>query len=129
MPPTFVIANTERTGGKSLKNNLKMEDSLYNEVTALCKEKKWREIGDMFHEHPDRNKLLWVFPSEENFRFLAECVKELGCEKVLSIGCGSGLLEWMFTEATGESVNSVSSREVGRYRQSRYFLSSRSLAG
>lgn len=72
------------------------------DVVALYKEKKWREIGDQFHDHPGRSKILWVFPSESNYRFLADCVEELGCERVLSLGCGSGLLEWMFTEATGQ---------------------------
>lgn len=77
-------------------------DDLVTEVITLYQQKKWKDIGEKFHDHPDRNKLLWVFPSEDNFRFLAQCLQELGCARVLSIGCGSGLLEWMFTEATGE---------------------------
>lgn len=79
-----------------------MESNIVNDVIVLYKQKKWKEIGENFHDHPDRNKLLWVFPSEKDFKFLADCVEELRCDRVLSIGCGSGLLEWMFTEATGE---------------------------
>ncbi|KOB77591.1 Uncharacterized protein OBRU01_01977, partial [Operophtera brumata] len=84
-----------------------MEDNIVNDVIVLYEQKKWKEIGEKFHDHPDRNKLLWVFPSEKDFQFLAGCVKELRCERMLSIGCGSGLLEWMFTEATGYPVAGV----------------------
>lgn len=78
-----------------------MEDNLVNEIVELHKEKKWREIVEKYHDHPDRNKILWVFPSEDNFEFLRRTLKELQCNELLSIGCGSGLLEWMIKEATG----------------------------
>lgn len=79
-----------------------MDNDIVTTAIQLYNNKNWRKITEKFYEHPKRNKLLWVFPSEDNLTFLGECLKELRCDKVLSIGCGSGLLEWMITEATGE---------------------------
>lgn len=78
-----------------------MEDNFVNSVVTLYKEKDWRSIVNKYRDYPERNKLLWVFPTEENFVFLRKCLAELGCDRILSVGCGSGLLEWMITEATG----------------------------
>lgn len=77
------------------------EDNLVKTVVDLYEEKNWKEIIQRYHDHPERNKLLWVFPSEDNIDFLRKCLVELNCDKILSIGCGSGLLEWILKEATG----------------------------
>ncbi|KAL0831785.1 hypothetical protein ABMA28_001323 [Loxostege sticticalis] len=84
-----------------------MQENLVNDIIDLQREKKWKEIVERYHDHPDRNKLLWVFPSKENFEFLKERLQRLCCDGVLSVGCGSGLLEWMITEATGIPVSGV----------------------
>lgn len=73
-----------------------------NHIITLYQGGDWREIVKTCHDHPERSRVLWVFPSEENFRFLGDCVRSLGCDRVLSVGCGSGLLEWMIIQATGK---------------------------
>ncbi|XP_068622921.1 uncharacterized protein [Battus philenor] len=84
-----------------------MEGNIVNSILDLYKEKNWRTIVSKYHNYPDRSKLLWVFPAEENFEFLSESIVKLGCDRILSIGCGSGLLEWIITEATGLPVSGV----------------------
>ncbi|CAK1579038.1 unnamed protein product [Parnassius mnemosyne] len=84
-----------------------MDESLVNSILNLYKNKNWKAIVSRYHDHPDRSKLLWVFPTEENFAFLRDSVLDLGCDGILSIGCGSGLLEWMITEATGFPVSGI----------------------
>ena len=91
------------------------ENNIVEEVISLYKQKDWRTIIRTYYNHPDRNKLLWVFPTEENFEFIANCMIELQCDRIVSIGCGSGLLEWMITEATGEFL-------AKRFFYRRYFL-------
>ncbi|CAB3246978.1 unnamed protein product [Arctia plantaginis] len=76
-------------------------------ITDLYKENNWKEIVHKYHDHPDRNKLLWVYPSEENFEFLKLCLNNLCCDRIFSVGCGSGLLEWMVTQATGIPVSGI----------------------
>jgi hypothetical protein len=80
------------------------DEDLVDDVMKLYKMRNWREITDRYHNHPARNKLLWVYPSVDNFQFMKNCLGSLGCDNVLSIGCGCGLLEWMTTEATGDSL-------------------------
>ncbi|XP_034828692.1 uncharacterized protein [Maniola hyperantus] len=94
-----------------------MEDIVAS-VTELYKQKDWKAIVESYREHPDRNKLLWVFPTEDNFQFIAKCMEELKCSEILSVGCGSGLLEWIITEAIGYPVSGL---EVdGAWWQCRY---------
>lgn len=76
-------------------------------ITGLYRESNWKEIVHRYHDHPDRNKVLWVYPSEGNLEFIKACVKELLCDRVVSVGCGSGLLEWMIMEATGNEIFST----------------------
>lgn len=73
------------------------------DIRDLYKDNKWREIVARYHDHPERNKVLWVYPSEENFSFVKNCLAELRCDRIVSIGCGSGLLEWMIIQATGNT--------------------------
>lgn len=73
-----------------------------DKIIDLYKEKNWKEIIAKYHDHPERSKVLWVFPTEDNFRFLKECLDSLSCHKIVSVGCGTGLLEWMITESTGK---------------------------
>ncbi|XP_050349466.1 uncharacterized protein LOC126772910 [Nymphalis io] len=83
-----------------------MED-IVEAVTSLYKQGDWKTIVKNYRSHPQRNKVLWVFPTEENLEFIANCMAELKCEMILSIGCGSGLLEWMITAATGYHVSGI----------------------
>ncbi|KAJ8724613.1 hypothetical protein PYW08_016087 [Mythimna loreyi] len=76
-------------------------------ITDLYKDSNWKEIVHRYHDHPERNKLLWVYPSENDFSFVKKCLQELQCDRIVSIGCGTGLLEWMITEATGVPVSGV----------------------
>ncbi|XP_075226318.1 uncharacterized protein LOC142327289 isoform X2 [Lycorma delicatula] len=48
--------------------------------------------------------VLWVRPSENNLKFLANSVIQNGLKGIVSIGCGSGLLEWLIQSATGLKV-------------------------
>ncbi|KAL4703196.1 hypothetical protein ACJJTC_004872 [Scirpophaga incertulas] len=82
-------------------------DNFISVIEELYKSKNWKKIVETYHNHPERNRVLWVYPSEENFVFLKACLNELHNDSVLSIGCGSGLLEWMITEATGIPVSGV----------------------
>lgn len=77
---------------------------IVSSITDLYKENNWKEIIHKYHDHPDRNKLLWVYPSEENFEFMKKCLNNLCCSRILSVGCGSGLLEWIITQATGKFI-------------------------
>ncbi|XP_013192849.1 uncharacterized protein LOC106136753 [Amyelois transitella] len=84
-----------------------VQDNLVNSIVDLYKDGNWKEIVDSYHDHPDRNKVLWVFPTEENLKFINQCLLELHCSQILSIGCGCGLLEWIINKFTGLPVTGV----------------------
>ncbi|XP_053605362.1 uncharacterized protein LOC128672320 [Plodia interpunctella] len=86
---------------------MNIRNDLINNILNLYKEGDWKEIVDRYHDHPDRSKVLWVFPTGDNLEFIRDYLSELCCCRILSIGCGSGLLEWIITNATGIPVSGV----------------------
>ncbi|XP_041988911.1 uncharacterized protein LOC121740306 [Aricia agestis] len=84
-----------------------MDEDIVATILDLYHKKDWKAIVDTYRDHPDRNKVLWVYPTEENFNFIGKCMRDLKCNEILSIGCGSGLLEWMIKEVTGIQVSGV----------------------
>jgi hypothetical protein len=48
-------------------------------------------------------RYLWVRPSEDNLQFIKQQIVKAGCCQLVSIGCGSGLLEWLIHAATGKN--------------------------
>lgn len=63
-------------------------------------EGKWKEVIEKFTQ----NKFLpWIWPDEKNLKFIAKYVTEKNADLLISVGCGSGLLEWLISMATGRS--------------------------
>lgn len=75
-----------------------MEEHFVENVVSLYEENRWREILDLNANSKNEvaRKLLWVWPSESNLQFICENVKLKNCKGIVSIGCGCGLLEWLF---------------------------------
>ncbi|XP_042865359.1 uncharacterized protein LOC122248967 [Penaeus japonicus] len=55
------------------------------------------------HTHWDP-LLLWVRPSHCCIQSIADHVRDAHCDALASIGCGTGLLEWLIHKLTGTSV-------------------------
>lgn len=83
--------------------DIAMEDDLIDTVNYFYKKQEWNEIinlnvpagSDIAHS------ILWVWPSEENLKFINNIVRNNQKEGILSIGCGSGLFEWLLHKSTG----------------------------
>ncbi|XP_022113414.2 uncharacterized protein LOC110992058 [Pieris rapae] len=84
-----------------------MEDQFVSTVLELFHKGDWKSIIKKYHSDPVRNTLSWVFPSEDNLQFINRNLAKLKCDQVLSIGCGSGLLEWILNQATGIPVRGI----------------------
>lgn len=66
----------------------------------------WKKIIELWDEDETDTdfygkSFLWIRPSEENLFFIAQAVREENMNEVVSIGCGTGLLEWLIQCATG----------------------------
>ncbi|XP_071451268.1 uncharacterized protein [Hetaerina americana] len=84
------------------------------ELVSLRDQEKWQDILCMYkHPHEDGETedwdcgLLWLRPSERSLKFVGEQVSQHGLTKLLSIGCGSGLLEWLIHCSTGIHVEGL----------------------
>merc|ERR1719193_865786 len=74
----------------------------------------WRSVLQVFqNDHGYREPLLvWVRPSLSLVNFIAEEMRKVGLNKISSVGCGCGTLEWIIQEAsdlevTGYEVNRI----------------------
>lgn len=82
----------------------------------------WRKLlalGDCLDQHLKR-KLLWVWPTSSNLELFNQFLTTSSIQCILSVGCGSGLLEWLIVAASGQIV-SMFGLEVDRnWWQSKY---------
>lgn len=75
-----------------------------NGLVNLYEKRNWREILNLKQSQSaefDWVKLIWVWPEEENLKFIAKYVQQFGLSEVCSVGCGTGLFEWLLSECTG----------------------------
>ncbi|CAH1395372.1 unnamed protein product [Nezara viridula] len=50
---------------------------------------------------------LWPKPNKNDLYFISDSMKRLNIERILSIGCGCGLLEWLLMVASGVKVTGI----------------------
>ncbi|CAG9768031.1 unnamed protein product [Ceutorhynchus assimilis] len=79
------------------------ENIVLEKVLHFHSNNNWKEILRINEKSNDKNalKLLWVWPSEENLKFLESALAERNIQGVTSLGCGCGLLEWIIQAYTG----------------------------
>ncbi|KAH8407004.1 hypothetical protein KR222_003739 [Zaprionus bogoriensis] len=86
-----------------------MELDALQQVYCLTDKQHWSKLialGKTLDQQLKR-KILWVWPTGTDLRSLHGVLEELGIRIVLSIGCGSGLLEWLLT-TVGQSDKALS---------------------
>ncbi|XP_055903378.1 uncharacterized protein LOC129939405 [Eupeodes corollae] len=82
------------------------KDSFEEQLLVLTQAKDWKAVLELSESLPlDRkSKYLWTWPTGEALENLKSTLHQLGIQKLLSIGCGTGLLEWIIAESIGVSV-------------------------
>lgn len=86
-----------------------MTASSYDLEQHLCElsaTENWRGVIDICaaFSADEKSKFLWAWPTAECLKFLRSHLIANGIEAILSIGCGSGLLEWMIRQSSGIDV-------------------------
>lgn len=80
-----------------------MEEEIINQVQSLFESNNWSDILKLEIDHLNDkvHAVLWVWPSVENLLFIKKYVQIFNLNGVISIGCGSGLFEWLLQQSTG----------------------------
>ncbi|XP_017119085.1 uncharacterized protein LOC108140663 [Drosophila elegans] len=86
----------------------------------------WRKLlalGDCLDQQLKR-KLLWVWPTSVDLDYFNQLLTMHHIQSVLSIGCGSGLLEWLITAAGGRKTTMFGLEVDRNWWQSKYSVRS-----
>lgn len=83
-------------------SNIDLEQHLC-ELSAM---ENWQGVIDICatFSADEKSKFLWAWPTADCLKFLRSHLIENGIEAILSIGCGSGLLEWMIRQSSDINV-------------------------
>lgn len=73
-------------------------------VVNLYNENKWRDIIELLNNCDIENsrQLLWVSPNFKNLSWIKNIICETNLKGIVSVGCGSGLLEWLIQQNCGK---------------------------
>lgn len=75
----------------------------------LCDTGEWRKMLKLpgTGNQDEQRRYLWAWPTEQNMKDLKNELDKLGVKSLLSIGCGTGLLEWLINKSTGLNIKGV----------------------
>lgn len=76
-------------------------DSCKDKIRELYLSGDWRGIVQLFENGFCDEKLLWFQPDLDGIDFLEKSLATVGVKGISSIGCGTGLLEWIINSSTG----------------------------
>lgn len=84
-------------------------DNLESQLVELIALRDWKKIIRLNDRYSltEKSRFLWAWPSENCVEKLRNVLVKNCVQSILSIGCGSGLLEWILTEATGTPVTGI----------------------
>jgi len=86
----------------------------------------WRKLlalGDCLDQQLKR-KLLWMWPTSVDLDYFNQLLSMHNIHRILSIGCGSGLLEWLMTASGGRKVSMFGLEVDRKWWQSKYSVRS-----
>ena len=70
---------------------------------------EWRKVIKLADtaSHEERRRYLWAWPTEQNMKELKSELDKIGVRSILSIGCGTGLFEWLMNKCTSIQVKGI----------------------
>lgn len=83
--------------------------SLEENLSNLVVDNQWQSIISMepLFTREEKSKFLWAWPSHMCLSAIRRVLNENAVTSILSIGCGSGLLEWIINRATDIPVSGL----------------------
>lgn len=85
-----------------------VNENIDEQILTFYNEEKWMDIVTLncTLNRLDKSRLFWVLPTVNDLYFLKETVKKYNLVGLASIGCGCGLLEWLFQKYSGKNLSS-----------------------
>ncbi|CRL05908.1 CLUMA_CG019089, isoform A [Clunio marinus] len=92
-----------------IEDSLLLKENFINDVREFVKKKNWRKILVSCKKYGINvtSETLWTFPSEYCVTYLKALWKSFNITNVLSIGCGTGLMEFILRESIGIRVTGL----------------------
>uniref|UniRef100_A0A8D8ETS8 (northern house mosquito) hypothetical protein n=1 Tax=Culex pipiens TaxID=7175 RepID=A0A8D8ETS8_CULPI len=89
------------------------EEQVERKISECIDANDWRKVINLGQELAvdTRVKYLWAWPLSDDLETIGACLAEHNISRVLSVGCGTGLLEWLITAGTGILVAGVEQDE------------------
>lgn len=83
-----------------------MASSLEDRLITLSDENDWHGIVQCSSKFAfdEKTRFLWAWPTVECLMWLKSVLRGNDIENILSIGCGSGLLEWLIDRAANVNI-------------------------
>lgn len=100
----------ERSSGEREASSGAQVERVISEYIAA---EDWKKVINLGQALPfeERVNYLWLWPLQNDLERIGECLRRYGIGRVFSIGCGTGLLEWLITAATGIVVAGIEKDE------------------
>ncbi|XP_053975841.1 uncharacterized protein LOC128874801 [Hylaeus volcanicus] len=83
-----------------------VDENIEEKIIDLYSQGKWIDIVnlDCISNEFEKCRLFWVLPTINDLNWIKEIIDKHSLAGLASIGCGCGLLEWLFREYSGLDV-------------------------
>lgn len=87
-------------------DTLALRENFQNDVRECVKKRDWRKILQLSRAYGTHvtSEVLWTFPTEYCLTYQKAIWKSINITNILSVGCGSGLLEFVLHESIGSNL-------------------------
>lgn len=81
-----------------------VNENIDEQILTLYNERKWLDIINLNCTliKLDKSRLFWVLPTINDLHWIKEVIDRNNMIGLISIGCGCGLLEWLFEQYSGK---------------------------
>jgi len=85
---------------------LAIKTSFQQELGECAFKKDWQKVLHLSEKYglDVRSEVLWVFPTELCLNHMRSFLQSFSITNILSVGCGSGLLEFVLRESLGKCL-------------------------
>lgn len=83
-----------------------IKENYRNEISEVVKKRDWRKVLSLSKKYgfDITHELMWCYPTIQCTEFLKAQWKKFHIVNIMSVGCGSGLMEFVLREAIGLKI-------------------------